>query len=180
MKCICCKSEVAFGYKFCTNCGEKVDKTQMENAYYNECVWGKFDAWVEKHENSLGKKITDNFVFRIVAMLVSVVLIYYGFTSDDYRLHIMDSNDYGVQYDVKSEEYYILSHKEEFNVEMYVPKFCDYVRLNCYTGEDEKQYTMDTDKLNIKIIKGEYDYITVEGVRKDKPVQKIKISFPEY
>jgi hypothetical protein len=180
MKCLHCKSEVAFGYKFCTNCGEKVKKEDMEQAYYNECVWGKFDAWAKKHENSFGKKVMDNFVVKIVVMLISVALIYYGFTSNDYRLHIIDSDVYGVQYDVKSDEYYVLSHKEEFDIQVYVPKFCNSVRLCCYIGEDEKQYTMDANKLNFKVIKGEYDYITVEGMRKDKAVQKIKISFPEY
>lgn len=176
MKCNHCEKEIGYGYKHCTECGNLVDEAVLESAY-KETVWGRIDVLIDKYKQTPIKKLTDNFFFRIIVMLFSVFLIYIGFTTDDYHLRIVENGIYRIQYDTKTDEYYVLSDEENFVLGVHIPKFCDKVRFICYKEDNEVQNkVMKREDCEIEVVKGKYDYMIIEALRGDKISQSLKFS----
>ncbi|MBQ4517827.1 MAG: hypothetical protein II997_04475 [Clostridia bacterium] len=175
MKCNHCEAELGYGYKYCTKCGENVSKTAVEDAY-NETAWGKFDALIAKYEGCKLKRITGNYLFRVLLIVICVALLYFGFWGDTYRLRIVESDIYRIQYDTKTEEYYVLSDAESFELGIHIPKFSDNVRFTCYAGEESTTDNMKPAECRIPVVKGKYDYMTVEAMRGKKVIQLLKFS----
>ncbi len=177
MICDNCKAKFGYGYKYCTECGNKVNENLLEESY-NETVWGKLDGFIKKYEGFTLKKITNNRIFKIVVLLLTVLLTYFGFFGNEYQLHIAESGAYAVQYDVESEEYYVLSDADAFTVSIHIPKYCDYVQFTGYAGGDKESLKMKPEECHIEITKGKYDYMTVEAMKGEKAVQSLKFSAP--
>lgn len=177
MICDNCKAKFGYGYKYCTQCGNEVRETQLDEAY-NETIWGKVDGFINKYQGFTLKKIIDNWIFKIAVLLLTVLLTYFGFFGNEYQLHIAESGAYSVQYDVESKEYYVLSDSNAFTVSIHIPKYCDSVQFTGYTGDDKDSLQMNPDECHIEIIKGKYDYMTVEAMKGEKAVQSFKFSAP--
>lgn len=177
MICNHCGANLGYGYKYCTVCGGTISKSAIEEAY-NDTVWGQFDSLIAKYEECTLKKITGNYFFRICLILFCAVLIYFGLYGENYQLHILKSEMYRIQYDTKTNEYYVLSEEDIFNLEIHIPKFADNVRFTCYIGGEEQSEDMKPEECRIQVIKDKCDYMTVEAMQGKKILQSLKFSAP--
>ena len=177
MKCTYCNAELEYGYQYCIKCGERVEKSVIDTAY-NETFWGKADAFIQKYENNKLKKITGNYLFRTLVLIVSLVLIFFGFGGNEYRLRILDNDAYKIQYDMNKEEFYVLSNEQEFVLDIHIPKFCSRVRLICHSGDDVFEKVMERGECQISVVRNEFDYITLEAMCGEIVVQSLKFSAP--
>ena len=154
-----------------------MEKSFTDTAY-NETFWGKTDALIQKYENNKLKKFTGNYLFRIVVLIVSLSLIYFGFWGNEYKLRILNNEAYSIQYDMNKQEFYVLSDEQEFVIDIYIPKFCNKVRIACHSGDDVAEKIVKREECKIKVVKGEFDHITIEALRGEKAMQSIKFSAP--
>ena len=176
MNCQNCNKEIPSGADYCNFCGEKIaDSVKKEN--YSHTIWGKIQFLIDTYETlSLGK-LTGHWIFKTLIIVVLVIATYFGFYGDAAKMKFTESNIYRIQYNVETEEYYIISEADSFSLGLYIPRIADIIRYTGYNGEEICQ-TLEfaPEECEVIVKKGEYSTMSLELIDKGKTKQTIRFS----
>ncbi len=178
MNCEKCKSDLSYGTKYCTVCGEEIP-SEMYLAEYDKTVWAKLDRAKDKYDTLLLKKITGNVIFKAVWLIVVLGYFFFTMYGNLNGIRFKDSESYKIQYNEQAGEYYIIPLKEEAMLEIFVPIGTEDIEFTAVSnGEEsdrqkfttkqykEQGYTVSADK---------YDAIYIDAIRKGKSADKVRV-----
>ena len=117
---------------------------------------------------------------KLVRALILLIILFIGIFSyrNNNTFRILDTKYYDVEYNKKNKEYYVISNKDNIKLNIYSPKNIIKVNMSHYDKNDEK---IDSESIssdgNLKITSSNGDYYIVEGVKRDKSKEIIKIYF---
>ncbi len=178
MICEKCSSQLHYGDKFCNICGEKIDKSAYE-ADYNKTVWGIIDKGTDWYETIFLKKITGNWIFKVLLLLIIAAWGFLDAYTDFTSIKILESESYSIEYNKRLDEYYIRTSEEEININLYIPGYTDNIKVKEFTADEvteEKDMTPEEYKdIPITVKKNSFEYLTVDSIKNDKISDNIKI-----
>ncbi len=179
MICEKCSSKLHYGDKFCNTCGEKIDVAGYDKDY-DKTVWGFIDKVNDCFDIILLKKITDNWIFKILLLLAIATWGFFDTYTDVASIRILESESYRVEYNKKLDEYYIRTSADEVDLNLYIPKRTDKIKFKEVNGNQtvtEEDMTPDEymEKKKALIKKNSFEYLTVDAVKNDKISDSIKI-----
>ncbi len=178
MNCKNCNKEISYGTMYCIYCGEKVPQDVLD-AEYNKTFWGKVQWALDKLQIISLKKITDNVIFKTVAMLVAVALVFFGIRGNAGYMHLAETDVYDIAYNEETGEHRILSEEDVVGLGIYVPKTVEEIRFTGYSYENEPVHTETTTPEECQIIvkKGKFSHMTIESIRKGKVTKTIRVLY---
>lgn len=178
MICNKCNKEIDYGTRYCINCGNKVSRDNWQETY-DRTFWGKLQKAEDKICNWKLVKFYFSKTFKILLFVCLVIYTGWQLYTDRMSMTFLESDSYEIQYNEMFDEYYILSDNEKFNLELYIPRTADKVRVKGFI-EDKEVYsdTASLGKAKLGIKKGEYDYMTVETIDNKKVTETIKFAAP--
>lgn len=123
---ICAKCSTMNEYKvnYCKECGTKFEAEDHEKAF-NDSFPGKLQNFINKAKDNPYSKITGSIYFKIISLVVVIgigIFCYYqktGIASDKFQF--VATEDYSVQYNSESNEYYIIAKSAEVSLMVYCP-----------------------------------------------------------
>lgn len=178
MNCEKCNSALPYGARYCNTCGEKVPDGAYD-AEYKRTVWAKLDRMKDEYDSFFLKKITGSIVFKVISLIVVLGYFFFTMYGNLMGIRLKDNEAYTIQYNKQADEYYISPRQSQAQLELYVPIGTDSVVFTAFDGgkeTDTKKYTTEQyRKEGYTVNEGEYDYILIDAVRKDKSADKIKI-----
>lgn len=178
MICEKCKSDLSYGSKYCTVCGEEIS-SELYVAEYNKTIWAKLDRWKDKYDTLLLKKITGNVVFKTLWMIVVLGYLFFSMYGNLNGIRLKDSESYKVQYNEQADEYYIIPLKEEAMLELFVPIGTENIEFTAVTNGEENERKVFTTKQykeqGYTVIADKYEAVYIDAVRKGKSADKVKV-----
>lgn len=176
MNCQSCNKEIPSGADYCNFCGEKItDDVKKEN--YKKTIWGKFQHYIDIYETLSLSKLTGHWAFKTIVIIALVVATYFGFYGDAWKMKFTETDIYAIQYNIETDEYYILSDVEKFSLGLYIPKTADKIRYKGYLdGESVFAEEYTPAECNITVNKGEYSGMTLELIDGGEAKQIIRFS----
>ena len=124
MRCTKCATTNAYKVNYCKDCGAKFEVSDYEKAF-NESFSGKLQHLIDEIKDNPFSKITGSIYFKIISLVVVLgigIFCYYqktGIASDKFQF--VATEDYSVQYNSESNEYYIIAKSEEVSLMVYCP-----------------------------------------------------------
>lgn len=143
MICKKCNEKNLYKAHYCQKCGTVFTEEDREKAY-SKTIFGFVNKLEDLFSMLTLDKITGNIYFKIVSILFVLVIGVYNVMSNGNVFKILESEQYRVQYNTKTDEYYLISSESIFNVSLYLPK------------EVHLIYVSELDDANAMIEKVEY------------------------
>ena len=174
MICGKCQEKNLYKAHYCKKCGYKFSEEERQKAY-DKTIYGTLNKVKDVYETISLDKITGNIYFKIISILVVLGYGIFSFVNNGNELKILDSDQYKVQYNTKTKEYYLLSDDAQVNVSLYLPKEADSIHVREFdstsTVLEESEYTIE-DKI---ILEKNKNYYEVEAVYNDDSSETIVI-----
>ena len=161
MICKNCNSKNLYKAHYCQNCGYAFTDEDREEAY-SKTVYGLFNKLEDLYNTLTLDKITGSIVFKILSIVCVLVIGLFGVITNGNEMKILESEQYEVQYNTKTEEYYLLSELDEIGVSLYLPKEAEVLRVveldsdNQQVNEDV--YTME-DSIVLEQTSNKYEVV---------------------
>lgn len=180
MNCTKCSQPLEYGVKYCNHCGEKVEKGAFEEEYMNT-VWGKIEKIEDKYETITLSKFTGHIAVKIFVIIFILIIGIFEISTDYFKIRILPGDNYSVEYNKKEDEYYFITEDFETNINMYIPKNIDVVKMTTFDNNENeisvKELTTEQYlQTPISVKKGEYSFATVETLKDGKTKEKVKFS----
>lgn len=162
MKCKKCKTDNINQANYCKRCGNKFTDEEKKEAHKWTFVW--FLEGLENIKKACKLEfITDIPIIKygsIVVILALGVLSYFYNGND---LHLLESENYKIQYNEREEEYYLLVNNEETILNVFVPNRSKNLTVKHYNSDGEIIEDAEYDKDDEIILKNdeETDYYVV-------------------
>lgn len=176
LKCIKCETENIRGASFCKNCGYEFTKQEKEVVKKWGIVW--FLEKIDKIKSvwNLGF-ITDHILFKIGSIALVLAIGIYFLVTNGINLKLKESEEYYIQYNEKTQEYYLLTPKEQTELNLYIPNRTKELAIKHIdkdgTELDHQKY-QPSDKIVLNN-NGEDDYYLLEAKYDNKAHDKIKL-----
>ena len=171
MKCKTCESDLHYGDKFCNICGNKVESGAYDEDYA-KTIWGKFDKISDWWEKFTLKKFLDNWITKIVILLLVLGWGFFDAYTDLTNIKFLDSEVYAIEYNKKADEYYIRTNDDSVDLNLYIPRYSDKITITEYEGEESvgtrDMLPEEYKEKAITVKKNEFDYITISSVKGEK------------
>lgn len=177
MKCVKCESALHYGDKYCNVCGEKIEKNAY-NEDYAKTIWGKFDKLSDKWETFTLKKFIDNWITKVLILLVVLAWGFFDAYTDYTNIKFLESESYRIEYNKKTDEYYIRTQDNEVSLNLYIPKHAEKVTVTEYKGEEKITKDLFPED-SVKVKKNDFDYMLISSVRGEKVTDIVKIYVTE-
>ena len=177
MKCRKCKKENILKAKYCQKCGEKFTDKEREEAY-NKTIFGKIDFFQKMKSIATLNFITGNIFFKIASLLIVLGIGLYFLFTMGINTKILNSKDYQINYNKKSNEYYLIvdDNKDSIVLNLYRPNRTKKMIVYTYDLEDkeiDKTKVSKDDKITLTTYKD--DYYIIESNYSNKKKDKLKI-----
>lgn len=176
LKCIKCKTDNIRAANFCSNCGNKFIEKEKEVVK----KWGI--VWILEKIDQLKSAwnfgfITDHIAFKIGSIILVLGIGVYFWLTNGINLKLQESKEYNIQYNKKASEYYLLTEKEQTELNVYVPNRTKKLSIK-HIGQDGVELDKKVYQQNDKIIlnnNGENDYYLIEAEYGKNNQDKIKL-----
>ena len=131
MKCIKCGTKNINKANYCKTCGYHFSKEEQKAAKKWSLVWilECIDKGLSVVDLSI---ITGSIYFKILSIVIVLLIGIHGWFINGLNIKIMESDDYKIQYNTKIKEYYLLTEKDEINLNVYLPKKIDTIYVEHY------------------------------------------------
>lgn len=136
MKCIKCTEENINKANYCKKCAYKFSKKEQEIARSNTFV-GKLELLEKAYNVCKLKIITDHILFKIFSILFVLGIGIYIWINNGIDLKLLNSKEYEIQYNIKDEEYYLISTKEKIPLNLYVPNRVENILIIHYSKDNK-------------------------------------------
>lgn len=128
MNCKKCKKKNINKANFCKYCGNEF--TEKERKYAKrKTIVGKLELIEKGYKLWKFKFITDSIIFKIASLIILIIIGIYLTINNGNDIKIMKSDMYQVEYNTKSDEYYLLVDKDKINLDLYVPNNIKKIRI---------------------------------------------------
>lgn len=145
MKCIKCTEENINKANYCKKCAYKFSKKEQEIARSHTLV-GKLELLETAYNVCKFKIITDHILFKIFSILFVLGVGIYIWINNGIDLKLLNSEEYEVQYNIKEEEYYLISEKDKVPLNLYVPNRVENIDIKHYSKDKELIEKLEYDK----------------------------------
>lgn len=144
MRCTKCATTNAYKVKYCKECGAEFTNEDFERAFFASFP-GKLQHIIDEIKDNPFSKITGSLIFKIISLVVVLgvgILCYYKKTnivSD--KIQFVATEDYSVQYNSESDEYYIIAQDENIDLMIYCPYELENISVsksNSYSLKEDK------------------------------------------
>lgn len=177
MKCKKCESSLHYGDKFCNICGEKVEKGAYEEDY-KKTVWGRFDKWGDRLEALTLKKFTDHWITKVIILVLVLGLGFFDAYTDLTNIKFLASENYKIEYNKKTDEYYIRTSEEEIDLNLYIPKHSEKITITEYSADgvlgSRDMLPEEYKQSSVKVKNNKLNYVIISSVRNDKITDTVK------
>ena len=120
--------------QYCGSCGTAFSDEQREKAY-NRTIYGVIDKVESLKGYATLEVITGHPVFRVAVLaLILVAGLLLGRPHGD-QLAILESDDYQVQQDVQTGDFYVLTEDDSLVLELYFPRKVETLTVRQLLGE---------------------------------------------
>lgn len=176
LKCIKCETENIRAASFCKNCGYEFTDKEKEVVKKWGIVWflEKFDK--AKSVWNLGF-ITDHILFKIGSIVLVLAIGIYFWITNGINIKLKESSEYNIQYNEKNKEYYLLTEKEQTELNLYIPNRAKEISIK-HMDQNGKELDKKDYKQSDKIIlnnNGEEDYYLIEAMYDKNNLDQIKL-----
>ena len=177
MKCHKCKKENILKANFCQKCGEKFTEKEKKEAY-NKTIFGKLDTLKKIKDIVTLDFITGNIIFKITSLIIVLGIGLYFLFTTGINTKILNSKDYQIFYNKKSNEYYLLVNDDKDSIELALYRPNRTKEMTVYTydiGDNEK--TKKTVSKDDKITLNTYqdDYHIIKSKYSNKKQENLKV-----
>lgn len=128
MKCIKCQSKNINKANYCKNCGYHFSKAEQEAAKKRTLV-GKIERLEKIYKTCTLQVITGNIIFKILSLLIVLFIGIYFLFHYGNKVTILENANYHIQYNTKSNEYYLLVKDDETNLDLFIPNKIDSLEI---------------------------------------------------
>ena len=180
MICKNCNSHNLLKASYCHNCGTAFTQEEKDAARKKTLVGtletaDKIKGKADKINDILSLKfITGNVYVRLA--LIILPFIFTMLTSGGNKgMGIMDSEEYEIYYNTKTQEYFIDTDQGYVNLQMYIPENTQYVEVTF--GTDESNYTVGqyTIDQGVTLTSQSDGYYTITAIAKNSSTQSIVV-----
>lgn len=148
MKCIKCREVNINKANYCKKCAYKFSKEEQKIARSNTFV-GKLELLEKAYSVCKLKIITDHILFKIFSIIFILSIGIYIWINNGIDLKLLNSEEYKVQYNIKEEEYYLISEKDKISLNLYIPNRVENIEINHYSKDkkiiEKLEYNKDGD-----------------------------------
>ena len=176
MKCPKCNFKNHYLASYCNNCGYKYndkEKEKSENRSFIGLLKG-IDKLMSILDLSI---INDKWYYKLVTLLGVLFIGFITFTNYGNHLKLVNSNEYKIEYNTNSNEYYLLSNNKEINLSLFIPNKVKKININYYDNNDNliNSNTYDSNS-EIKLISSSNnDYYILEGIYNENNLDRLKL-----
>ena len=121
MKCKNCNAKNLYKAHYCQKCGYAFTEENRKEAY-SQTIFGFFDKIEEMYKKIKLDHITGSMYFKVLSILFVLAIGVFNVLSNGNTFKVLDSEQYDVQYNTKTEEYYLISEEDMIQVSLYLPK----------------------------------------------------------
>lgn len=168
MRCIKCSTNNINKANYCKNCGYKFSDAERVHARRHTLV-GKLEMLENAYKVCTLNVITGHIAFKIVSLVIVILMGVYFVFYNGGEVKILKSDKYNIEYNVKSEEYYLLVNEDEVNLNLYVPNKVKNIVINHYDKDDKLLDKVDYLENNDVVLSTNYkeDYYVLSSDNKD-------------
>ncbi len=176
MKCIKCQTKNINQANYCKNCGNEFTEKEKKAAARWTFVWilEKIEKGISifKGEFKILSIVTDTLVFKILSIVIVLAVGVNFYMKNGNEVQIREGEDYRVQYNTETDEYYVLVNEKETRLNVYVPNDVEKMDLRHY---DEKGNILDEKELStqddIVLEAADEDYYVLNVVQGKKNIE---------
>ena len=111
MKCKNCNEKNLYKAHYCQKCGYAFTEEDRKEAY-SQTIFGFFDKIEEMYKKIKLDNITGNMYFKVLSILFVLAFGLFNVLSNGNAFKVLDSEQYDVQYNTKTEEYYLITEED--------------------------------------------------------------------
>lgn len=178
LKCPECKKRNVSQANYCRRCKHRFTPKEKEamrlNGFWSMINWVK-NTW----DNSLPGKLMDSFVVKLIIVIIPLVGGVWFFMQNGSALKIEESEEYTRQYNVETDDYYLLLSQEKSKLNLYLPHEIEHFYVKYYSegGEllEENSYD-DLDDVEVTVNnRNEHNYYVIGITEEERPEDRVKV-----
>ena len=175
MICKKCNEKNLYKAHYCQKCGYAFTDEDREIAY-SKTIYGLYNKLEDLYKKLTLDTITGSIYFKVLSIVCVLAVGVYGFLSNGNQMKIMESEQYEVQYNTKTCEYYLLTDLDEISVALYLPKEAEVLRVlevDSYNQlVNENEYTIE-DSIVLEQTNCRYEIEAVYNETSEKMVIRV-------
>ena len=148
MICSKCKEKNIYKANYCKKCGYVFSEEEKEKAY-GDTIFGAFDRLENFYLTFSLNKILGASWFKAITLIAVISFGIYSYMNNN-QFRILENENYEIQYNTNTNEYYIISEMNEIDVDFYIPKQLNQIIVNQIKGNEIIQKV--TYSLEVEII----------------------------
>ena len=140
MICKNCGKENLIKADYCACCGHPFTKEEQAEAY-GKTIYGKMDRFAEMKSWLTLKKITGNFFVRLLILLCIAAAGFLSHTNQGSEMKLLESDEYVIDWNKRSGEYYLYSDLDEIHLKLYLPGQPEGISVTALDEEGNEMHT---------------------------------------
>lgn len=156
MKCIKCGKDNLNKANYCKYCAYEFNDKERKIAKRHTLV-GKLELIEKAYKVCTLNIITGHIVFKVISLLVVILFGFYFMFYNGKDVKILKGDKYNIEYNTKSDEYYLLVNDDTVSLNLYIPNNNKKLSINHYdkdnnlvSNEEVKTYEEIVLKTNYK------------------------------
>ncbi len=137
MRCPKCKKKNVTQATYCISCGHEFTKKEKETGIKKN-VFAKIYRSKEKIDFLTLGTLKDKWYIRVLSLLLSIGGGFYLYFINGNTMKILKSEDYSIEHKKNSNEYLIITKKEEIPLNLYFPTTPKKISIDCFNKEKDK------------------------------------------
>ncbi len=135
MRCIKCGSDNLNKANFCKDCGYEFNDDERRIAKRHTLV-GKLELLESAYKVCTLNVITGHIAFKVGSLIIVILLGFYFMFYNGSDVKILDGSQYNIEYNIKSNEYYLLVNEDTVSLNLYIPNKNKKLSIEHYDKEN--------------------------------------------
>lgn len=176
MKCIKCKSENITKSNYCKKCCYHFEEFEQLAARRRTLV-GKLE-WIEDtYKKWTLKKFMDKKIVKILSFIILILINVFIFYNNNKDVKLLENEAYKIEYNTKTNEYYLLIKEDSTGVDLYIPKRLKNMDIKKVNNKDEvlNSFLYNRKEKLVLEANSKTDYYVFEISYNDSKTDQIKV-----